>query len=166
MGVDMPYFANSRMCHRLIFLGMAAGCFLTLGGESGCPERCFESLTLPRTTNGLEPAWLSRAEAATVSIKLRVTANGSAENVQVVAPTEQLRNFTSYWIRQSRFSIECKNRGLFLTFVYKVYRRPIGLHLPAVTVRQCGNYLLEFAEALPPAGTLVDPYVAEPRKKE
>jgi hypothetical protein len=105
---------------------------------------CVTSLELPRFTNGLDLLWLGGKNQATVQIVFEIGRTGLAENIRIDAPTQMLSNITLTRMSDSRFKTSCAGSRISLTYEYEVFKLPVALDLPAVTILEGNRINLKF----------------------
>lgn len=118
---------------------------------------CIVEFHLPSTTDGLEPTWVGSTNEAVVPVAFEISAQGSASNLVVDAPTEELGRFTSRFIKDSKYDPSCRGKRLIVRFEYRLFRNPIALDLPSYSLHRGNTIRMFFASQLPAAPTTIAP---------
>jgi hypothetical protein len=71
------------------------------------------------------------------------------ERSPIYHSAERLRDFSEGFVKVWRFDRACVGSILDFAFVYKVYKEPVPLHLPAVDLQKENRFILSFFERRP-----------------
>lgn len=130
----------------LAFVILSAATCPCVAQQRRSVHECLSALRLPSATGGLPRKWFSK-DSETVRIRISFEKEGLFREIHLEGGTAPLRDFTEEWLRKSVFSPSCSGSSVTFEYEYKLYQRPVVMHLPSVTLKAGDVFVLEFLEA-------------------